>query len=236
MADPGRRVRASRGRPSWRARFVHLVYATHNDAPAIRRALKRCLSGLAPGRTGLNVGSGDTDLHPSLVNVDLRPGPSVSCCARAESLPFRSDSFALVISQETLEHVPDPWHATAEIHRVLRPGGTFYCQLPFVIGYHPGPTDYWRFTREGIRELLERAGFRCEEVSIAVGGGTALYRIAVEFVAVSLGRMVPPAYHAFKGVAALLLYPIKWLDSVLSGAPQADRIAGGYYAIGRKAG
>lgn len=222
------------GRAAWRARFVRLVYATHNDAPAVRRALQRCLDRLAPGQRGLNVGAGDTALHPAVLNLDLRAGSTIACCARAEALPFRSRAVALVVSQETLEHVPDPWRAVGEIHRVLAPGGTFYCQLPFVIGYHPGPTDYWRFTREGIRELLERGGFSCEEIGIAVGGGTGFYRIAVEFVAVSAGRLAPPLYHPVKGLAALLLYPLKWLDSTLAVGPQADRIAGGYYAIARK--
>ncbi len=38
----------------------------------------------------------------------------------------------------------------------VMPDGTLYVQLPLVIGHHPGPTDFWRFTREGIVHVVER--------------------------------------------------------------------------------
>ncbi|MGH9966917.1 MAG: class I SAM-dependent methyltransferase [Pyrinomonadaceae bacterium] len=185
---------------------------------------------------GLNVGAGSTDLHPAMINVDLGLGPAIHCCAKAEQLPFASESFSLVMSQETLEHVRDPDSALREMNRVLRRNGTLYCQVPFIIGYHPGPTDFWRFSKEGIREVVERAGFTCEEVSIAVGPATGFYRIAVEFASILVSRLVPNLYHPAKGALALLLYPIKLLDGPLLRANQADRIAGGYYVIARKTG
>jgi hypothetical protein len=36
-------------------------------------------------------------------------------------------------------------------------------------------------------------------------------------------------YKPAKGGFALLLYPLKWLDGLLIGHPEADRIAGGYF-------
>lgn len=220
----------------WRRRFVGAVYATHNQSPAIRRALGRCLSRLDNGDRGLNVGAGPTDIHPAVLNLDITPLATVDCCAPAEHLPFADNSFALVVSQETLEHVREPHTAMREICRVLKQGGMLYCQLPFVIGYHPGPTDFWRFSVEGIRALVEQNGLICSEVGIAVGPATGFYRIAVEFVAVLLSRATPGLYHPIKGLAALMFYPLKALDPLLVGSAQADRIAGGYYVIAYKAG
>ena len=221
-------------RPNWRRRFVGVVYATHNRTPQIRRSLSKCLARLKDGEIGLNVGAGSTNLHSSIVNLDITPGRTIDCCAQAEDLPFASLSFSVIISQETIEHVQDPCRAIREMYRVLKEGGTLYCQTPFIIGYHPGPTDYWRFSKEGIRQLVEHCGFACDEVGIAVGPATGFYRIAVEFVAVLMSRFLPWLYHPIKGMAALLLYPVKWLDPPLSGGKQADRIAGGYYVIARK--
>jgi SAM-dependent methyltransferase len=219
-----------------RRTFVASVYATHNTSAAIVEALRYCLSRLTKNDRILNVGSGATKVGPRVVNLDPVIQSTVSCCGAAEQLPFRDESFTLVISQETLEHVRDPFRAVTETFRVLKPGGTFYCQVPFVIGYHPGPTDFWRFSREGIQELVEQAGFVCEHVDVAVGPGTGFYRIAVEFIAVVAASLHRGLYMPLKGVAAVALYPLKWLDRPLSRNPQVNRIAGGYYAISSKPG
>lgn len=43
----------------------------------------------------------------------------------AQSLPFETGSFDLVISCECMEHVPSPPRMAQEIHRVMRPGARF---------------------------------------------------------------------------------------------------------------
>lgn len=226
-------VRVDRIHP-WRDRFVRAVYATHNRSPQIREAVHRLLDQIGTGGRGLDVGAGSGRLHPALITVDLMPGPTIDVCASAERLPFPDGIFDLVVSQELIEHVRDPFRAMQEMRRVLKKGGAVYCQVPFIIGYHPGPTDFWRFTREGIRELVEKADLECHELAIAVGAGTGFYRIAVEFLAVFASRFAASLYLPTKGAFALILYPLKWLDSFLSKSPQADRIPGGYLIIARR--
>ena len=48
-----------------------------------------------------------------------------------QDLTFDDCSFDLVMSSHVMEHVPDPWRALAEIHRVLRPGGRYVFSVPF---------------------------------------------------------------------------------------------------------
>ena len=146
--------------------FVSLVYANHNQGAAIQRALGSCIDGMGPSGVGLNVGAGGTKLDPRIKNLDLAPGEHIDYVCDATAIPVPDDSFDLIVSQETLEHVADPWKVMAEMHRVLKPGGKIYCQLPFVIGYHPGPTDFWRFSKEGIQQLVEQSGFKTEEIGI----------------------------------------------------------------------
>jgi SAM-dependent methyltransferase len=169
-----------------------------------------------------------------MLNLDLIQTRDVDVCGDAEILPFASGSFTVILTQETLEHIRDPKSALAEMHRVLHERGVLYCQVPFIIGYHPGPTDFERWTREGIIELLRRAGFACEEVGISVGPATGCYRIAVEFWAVLLSCIWPGLYLPVKGLVALLLSPLKLLDPLMIRSSQADRIAGGYYVVARK--
>lgn len=221
-------------RESLRKRFVRSIWATHNDSAQIQAALKLCLSRLGPGTRGLNVGAGSTRLHPAVMNLDIVSTPTVDVCASVDQLPFRDEVFDLVLSQEVLEHVPNPFRGISEMKRVLRRGGILYCQVPFTIGYHPGPTDFWRFTIQGIRELVQREGLEVQQLDIAVGPGTGFYRIAVEFIATGASRLWPSLYFPFKALMALFLYPFKWYDSFLIKAPQKDRIAGGYFVICRR--
>jgi SAM-dependent methyltransferase len=213
--------------------FVRRIYADHNDSSRVRAAVKRCTESLNGGK-GLNIGSGSSWHNASFTNLDLRLGPFVNCVGDAEALPFTDDSFALVVTQETLEHVGNPEKAMKEIYRVTQPGGLLYCQLPFVIGYHPGPSDFWRFTRDGIQRLVERHGFNCEEVSISVGPAVGFYRIATEFWASIFASFSTKLYKPAKGTFALLFYPIKWLDRFLLQSPEAHRIPGGYYVFASK--
>ncbi len=219
----------------FRARFVRRIYATHNDSPAVRRALSRVLAPVA-GQRALNVGSGTTQLGEGVINLDRRANPATHVVADAHSLPFAARTFAAVISQETLEHVADPFRAVREMSRVLSSGGTLYIQLPFIIGYHPGPEDYWRFTRAGIRQLVDQSGLSIRELGQSVAGGTGTYRILVEFWAGLFAAVWSELYWPAKATAALLLYPLKWLDVWLARGAQRDRIAGGYFVIARKPG
>ena len=57
--------------------------------------------------------------------LEVASGPGLEfSVGDAMSLPFVSESFDVVCSYQTLEHIPDTGRALAEFHRVLRPGGT----------------------------------------------------------------------------------------------------------------
>jgi SAM-dependent methyltransferase len=217
----------------FRKRFIRMFWAAHNDSPAVRKALRILLAEWEGGR-GLNLGCGDTRIDRRFVNVDLVPTSAVDVVGDARALPFPAGAFSRIVTQETVEHVPDPFGAVREAARVLAADGILYLQAPFVIGYHPGPEDYWRFTRAGIRRLIEQAGLECARVEIAVGAGTGMYRIAVEFLAGFLSRFLPALYLPAKALASLCFYPLVFCDRLLSGGGQSDRIPGGYLAIGIK--
>ena len=107
----------------WKSRFVSLVYADHNQGATIQKALGSCISELHENSVGLNVGAGGTRLDPRIKNLDIRAGEHIDYVCDATAIPVGDDTFDLIISQETLEHVADPWKVMAEMHRVLKPGG-----------------------------------------------------------------------------------------------------------------
>jgi SAM-dependent methyltransferase len=166
--------------------------------------------------------------------MELEPGEGIDVVGSVESMPFESGSIDLVIAQEVLEHVGSPDVAVREVHRVLKQGGVAYIQLPFVIGYHPCPQDYWRFTHEGIGRLVESENFDVVRTGMSVGPAVGFYRIFVEFLSIFASVIFPKVYRPAKFLFSILLYPLKWLDPLLKRSDQACRIAGGYFVICRK--
>ena len=73
-------------------------------------------------------------------------------------LPFSNESFDALICKSVLEHVENPHKVIAELYRVLKPGGKGFLYVPFLFPYHAEKgfyKDYWRFTEDGVRELLK---------------------------------------------------------------------------------
>ena len=75
------------------------------------------------------------------------------------ALPPGDNLYDAVICLAVLEHVPRPWDAIAEMHRVLKPGGILFLYVPFLSPYHAQPGyygDFFRYTDDGIRALCTK--------------------------------------------------------------------------------
>lgn len=90
----------------------------------------------------------------------------------AQKLPFSEGAFDVVVSLDTVEHVPDDAAAVAGVFHALRPGGVFVMNVP-AFAWLWGPHDVAlmhcrRYTRGQVRRLLEAAGFKIERLSYSV--------------------------------------------------------------------
>jgi SAM-dependent methyltransferase len=116
----------------------------------------------------------------------------------AGELPFADESFDAAICIEVLEHLLEPDRAAAEVHRVLRPGGTLLVSAPnavywrfraeFVLGrWDPrgdplSRTEPWRdphirfFSPSLMKRMLHGIGFR--DVEVGAHGGRLLDHIS----------------------------------------------------------
>jgi hypothetical protein len=99
------------------------------------------LRGLFPGRP--------------YVGLDVRRGPGVDLVGDVEALPQTDALIGTVLAVNTFEHVQRFWRGFDEIHRVLRPDGALVVACPFYFHIHDHPSDYWRFTPEALKLLLE---------------------------------------------------------------------------------
>src|SRR6266436_2026831 len=92
----------------------------------------------------------------------------------AQSLPFADNSFDVVVSCETIEHIPEVQAAVAEMYRVTQPGGKLYLTTPNYFNFmglyeiyarfrHPGRQDDQPFDRRQwfvqVHKWVRRAGW-----------------------------------------------------------------------------
>jgi SAM-dependent methyltransferase len=83
---------------------------------------------LAAGGAGSVVGA-DVD-EQAVAHARARYPDAEFVVADVAKLPFEDDSFDLVVSFETIEHVPNPEGVLAELRRVLRPDGLLVISTP----------------------------------------------------------------------------------------------------------
>ena len=122
--------------------------------------------GIQPGRvTGI-------DFSPEMVRVARRRYPHISfLVADAHRLPFTSGSFDVAYSFRSLQHVPDPELAIAEMVRVTAPGG--HVIVDFVNRANPlgflreqaSRLDRFLFLQASTRRAMERL---CRNLAVEI--------------------------------------------------------------------
>jgi SAM-dependent methyltransferase len=111
----------------------------------------------------LNAGAGQRDISSlvegELYNQDIKPAPHIDIEAPLDEIPVEDGFFDTIICNAVLEHVEDPDGVLNEFHRVCRPGGLLYLTVAFMQPEHLDPTDFQRYTLDGLKTLVASHGF-----------------------------------------------------------------------------
>jgi len=113
-------------------------------------------------------------------------------------------SVDVVVSFQVLEHVRSVAGYLATVRRVLRASGRMFISTHGVWPYHPHPTDYWRWTRDGLRVILEDAGFTVQRMAALCGPAAWIPMFPLLAFKKALGPVAPllaPANLLMNGVA-----------------------------------
>jgi len=80
--------------------------------------------------------------------------------------PIKTNTYDFIICCQTLEHVWDFKRAIFELHRITKPGGKVYIDLPWMYEFHGLPDqpsdDYWRISHNALTRLTTSVGFKGE--------------------------------------------------------------------------
>lgn len=161
--------------PVWR----HDAYTLRKLAAALRGAIHSLVSqGLLTARsTVVDLGAGEVPYRPlftphcqKYLACDLAAAPQIDIVFKpGEALKLAAGAADCVVSFQVLEHVWDIDAYLGECRRLLAPGGRLILSTHGTWLYHPHPTDYRRWTCDGLRKELEVRGFDVTDVFPAVG-------------------------------------------------------------------
>lgn len=173
--------------PPW---WHHLAYINRILPAAIGDAIADLQ--LAPGATVLDYGCADQQYRKLFEQQQYRgadlPGNALAdVVIRDGRLPLADASVDLVLSSQVLEHVDDPADYLRESLRVLKPGGRLLLSTHGMMFFHPDPVDYWRWTGQGLRKIVQDAGFE----SVSQRGIMGLAASGLQFVQLSMCPRLP---------------------------------------------
>lgn len=180
----------------------------------------------------INIGSGIKAIHEEVINLDIFPFKEVNLVTDATKLPIKDNSVDMIITESTLEHIPDVELAIEEICRVVKPGGLVYISIPFLMPFHASPNDYFRLTHEGIKHKF--AAFQEYRSGMNGGPASALVTLLMHFFALPFSAISVTAYNFATYIFMALLSPLRILDLLFYLFPRSKDAAAMTYFIGRK--
>jgi len=170
----------------------------------------------------LSVGGGPTRNSANDINLNMAPFREVDVVGNATRLPFRTSSVDGVWCNAVLEHVDDFAAAIAEMVRVVETGGTVMVMVPFLQALHGYPTDFQRFTAEGL--AFQMRALRIVAKGEAVGASFTTWQIVQTYLD-GPGMTTLPRW--VRGIARRTLLPAlkrSSMDRTDLALPQEQRI------------
>jgi SAM-dependent methyltransferase len=184
------------------------------------------------GCTLLNLGSGPRTVRKDVVNVDIHPYESVSIIASLTNLPFKDGDVDGFVCDNVLEHVENPERAVSEMKRIMKVGAVGYISTPFQYPFHSSPSDYTRWTEQGLRLLFKE--FEIVEIGARAGYFSTLTVVLCYGLSALFSFGSERLYWILLNLSLLLFFPLKFLDVIGNRLPLAAHTASVFYCVIRK--
>lgn len=129
--------------------------------------------------------------------------------------PYEDCSFDTVFCSQVIEHTPEPGKILKELFRVLKPDGTLILTAPHLSYLHGEPEDYYRYTKYGLKYLLEKESFEVISIEPTSGLISFIFTIpSIIFVSLTYAYL-RPVWPVFFYINALFVKLFMLFDGLL---------------------
>lgn len=152
----------------------------------------------------------------TIETFDVKNGQRIDF--EVDALPAPDSTYDTVLFLNVMEHIYNHKHITNEVYRITQKNGEVIGFVPFLMWYHADPSDYFRYTHEGLAKIFDSLGIDSYEIEPVARG---------PFTVASHMFLMP-----FPRILRVLLYiPFHLLDQIFIYLKpnRADRYALGYY-------
>jgi len=118
---------------------------------------------------------------PGNPDADYKVDPKTNRCT-----DLNGENADILLSIQVLEHVSDPDEYLKECYRLLKKNGYLLLSTHGHWKYHPDPIDYWRWTADGLHEIVAKNGFEVIETKGMMGLLPASLQLFQDSVLISL--------------------------------------------------
>ncbi|HUO13956.1 MAG TPA: class I SAM-dependent methyltransferase [Verrucomicrobiae bacterium] len=162
------------------------------------------------------------------VALDVLPTRLVSVVGDGQKLPFKSESFDMVIATGVFEYFAEPRRAAEEVHRVLKTGGHLMLSVASI---YPRVVDdeHWRFLPAGLKFVL--APFARVTIVPEVASVGGFFRMMATSIIIFAKY---DSLREFFRYTAIPLMNLAGLALDRNSISNNDQIAGNYCALAEK--
>ena len=146
------------------------------------------------------------------IGIDMEDGPRVDIVLDLAKSMEEIDKklgnvrFGTIICLSVLEHCEDPFLVANNLTSLLKSEGQICLSVPFALGFHGYPSDYWRFTHEGIKKLFPKLSFDLNKSVAATTRKNDFKSIDKELGRISFSsKYYFRKGHLFQGISAKFL-------------------------------
>ena len=104
----------------------------------------------------------------SWVGLDIIASNQLNVNGSAFALPFKTNTFDIIVMRQVLEHLAEPQAALQEVNRVLKPNCNFYGSASFLESFHE---SFFCFTHWGLEVMMAKSNFKL----IAIRPGPSVF-------------------------------------------------------------
>src|SRR5271169_1782288 len=160
--------------------------------------------------------------------LDVLSTPLVDVLGTGEQLPFKADTFDMVLATGVFEYFPEPRVAAAEIYRILKPGGYLLMSVAAVCP-RAAEGEHWHYLPAGLKFVLA-AFSRIEIVPevTSIGGALRLNAASLSIFA-KYGFIRQILHHTVVPVLNVVGLCLEG-----AGISHNDQVTGNYSALAQK--